>query len=429
MASLSEISVDVLVCGGGMAGTVAASAAARAGASTLLVERWGFLGGSATAGAVGQFVGWETAAGRQVIHGMAEEIVTRLAKHGGSGGHTRFVMSTGHPMDQVSYDPEVLKLVLDEMVAEAGAKALFHSTILGVEAQAGRIETVSVLTKAGPLTIRPRVVIDASGDLDVLARAGAEFLPLAEDEAPQPATMMFRFGPIDFETFGALTTPELQALAKKGVESGALARAALHQSRIPGTDDGWFNISRVSLDATDPFALSAGEMEGRRQAFSAAAFLTAHVPGCEKGRLVALAAQLGIRESRRVKGDFLLTAEDLRAQRRFPDAVAVAAYPMDIHPAKGAGLHFETLGGDKAYEIPYRCLLPLGLENALVAGRGISASHGAHASTRVMPTTMAIGQAAGVAAAMVAPGNGGTRQVDTALLRSRLKEGGAYLPD
>jgi hypothetical protein len=428
MATARELTVDVLVCGGGMAGTVAAVAAARAGAQVLLIERWGFLGGSATAGAVAQFVGWETAAGRQIIQGLAEEVVQRLERRGGSGGHTRFVMSTGHPMDQVSYDPERLKLVLDEMASEAGVRLLFHATVLDVVRQGAAIAVVTVLTKAGPLAVRPRMVIDASGDLDVLHRAGAEFLPLEPDEAPQPATMMFRFGPIDFDRFGALTTAELQELCRRGVESGALARAALHQSRVPGTDDGWFNISRVSLDATDPFALSAGEVEGRRQAFAAADFLSAHLPGCERGRLVALAAQLGIRESRRVRGDFVLTADDLRAERRFPDAIAVAAYPMDIHPAKGTGLHFETLGGDRSYEIPFRCLTPAGLDNALVAGRGISASHGAHASSRVMPTTMAVGQAAGAAAALACAGNGGARQVDAAQLRERLRRDGAYLP-
>ncbi|MDB5370671.1 MAG: putative FAD-dependent oxidoreductase [Roseomonas sp.] len=411
-----------------MAGMMAAVAAARTGTGVLLVERWGFLGGSATAGAVGQFVGWETAAGRQVIQGLAEEVVRRLERHGGSGGHTHFVMSTGHPMDQVSYDPERLKLVLDEMAAEAGVRLLFHATVLNVTRAGAAIDTVAVLTKAGPLAIRPRMVIDASGDLDVLARAGAGFLPLEPDEAPQPATMMFRFGPVDFARFGALTGEELRALCRQGVESGALARAALHQSRIPGTNDGWFNISRVSLDATDPFAVSAGEIEGRRQAFAAAGFLTAHVPGCEGGRLVALAAQLGIRESRRVRGELVLTADDLRAERRFPDAIAVGAYPMDIHPAKGTGLHFETLGGDRSYEIPYRCLLPAGLDNALVAGRGISASHGAHASTRVMPTIMAIGQAAGTAAALACAGHGDTRQVDAVQLRQRLRQDGAFLP-
>lgn len=426
--SSSHETVEVFVGGGGMAGTVAAIAAARNGAQVLLAERWGFLGGSATAAAVGQFVGWETEAGRQVIQGLAEEVVQRLERQGGSGGHTRFTMSTGHRMDQVSYDPERLKLVLDEMAAEAGVRLLLHATILDVVRHGATVAAVQVLTKAGPIAIRPRLVIDASGDLDLLARAGAEFLPLEPDEALQPATMMFRFGPIDFDVFGALSRGELDALCRRGVESGALARAALHQSRIPGTDDGWFNISRVSLDATDPFALSAGEMEGRRQAFSAADFLTAQVPGCERGRLVALAAQLGIRESRRVRGDFVLTPDDLRAERRFPDAVAVGAYPMDIHPAKGTGLSFETLGGDRSYEIPYRCLVPSGLDNALIAGRGISASHGAHASTRVMPTTMAIGQAAGTAAALACAGNGGTRQVDPAILRDHLRRDGAYLP-
>lgn len=427
--SVSGIAVDVLVCGGGMAGTMAAVAAARGGASVLLVERWGFLGGSATAGAVGQFVGWETAAGRQVIQGLAEEVVQRLERQGGSGGHTHFTMSTGHRMDQVSFDPERLKLVLDQMATEAGVRLLFHATLLDVARQGDAVSAVTVLTKAGPLEVRPRIAIDASGDLDLLARAGAGFLPLEADEAPQPATMMFRFGPIDFSRFEALTSAELQALCRQGVDSGALARAALHQSRVPGTDDGWFNISRVSLDATDPFALSAGEVEGRRQAFAAAGFLAARVPGCEGGRLVALAAQLGIRESRRVRGDVVLTADDLRGERRFPDAIAVGAYPMDIHPARGTGLHFETLGGDRSYEIPFRCLLPAGLGNVLVAGRGISASHGAHASTRVMPTTMAIGQAAGTAAALACAGNGGPRELDAALLRDRLRRDAAFLPD
>jgi hypothetical protein len=424
----SRLDAEVLVCGGGMAGTVAAIAAGRAGADTLLMERWGFLGGSATAAAVGQFVGWETEACRRVIRGIAQEIVERLIERGASVGHTHFVMSTGHRMDQVPYDPEALKLVLDEMVTAAGVRVLFHSMILSVATAGRAIEEVALLTKAGPIAVRPRVVIDASGDLDVLARAGASFLPLAEGEALQPATMMFRFGPIDYERFETLTGEELKALAKRGVEERALARAALHQSRIPGTSDGWFNISRVSVDATDPFALSAAEMEGRRQAFAAAAFLTANVPGCEKGRLIALASQLGIRESRRILGDYVLTAEDLRGGRQFPDTIAAGAYPIDIHPATGAGLGFETLGEDHSYEIPYRCLVPADFDNVLVAGRGISSTHEAHASTRVMPNVMAIGQAAGIAAAMIAKSPASASAVSIDALRAKLREAGAYLP-
>src|SRR5262245_41526516 len=418
--TMASLEVDVLVCGGGMAGTVAAIAAGRAGADALLVERWGFLGGSATAGAVGQFVGWETESGRRVIHGIAEEIAQRLVAEGASEGHTHFVMSTGHRMDYVPYDPEPRKRILDEMVIAAPARVLFHSMILAVRTEGRAIAEVTLLTKAGPLAVRPKAVIDASGDLDVLARAGAPFLTLAEGEALQPATMMFRFGPIDFERLHALSTAELQALARQGVEQGALARAALHNTPIAGTRDAWFNISRVGVDATDPLALSAAEMEGRRQAFAAAKYLKAAVPGCENGRIVALAAQLGIRETRRMRGDYLLTADDVRSGRHFADTIAAAAYPIDVHPAQGADLRFETLGADHCYEIPYRCLVPVALDNALVAGRGISATLEARAATRVMPTTMAIGQAAGIAAALIVERGATAHDVETDVVRAKL---------
>ena len=424
---MTTVDADVVVCGGGMAGTVAAIAAARAGARTLLIERWGFLGGSATAASVGQFVGWETAAGRQVVRGIAEEIVTSLVARGASTGHGHFTMSTGHRMDRVAYDPEMLKLVLDEMVAGAGVRVLFHAGVMAV-AHAGRlIGGVGLLTRAGLLEVGARVVVDASGELDVLARAGAAFLPLAAGEQMQPATMMFRFGPIDFARFEALTEPELAALAQQGVAEGALARAALHCSRVPLTADGWFNITRVAVDATDPFALSAAEQEGRRQAFAAAAFLQVRVPGCAAGRLVALAAQLGIRESRRIHGRATLHAEDLRRGAAVADAIAVGAYPIDLHPAAGSGLRFETLGADHAYGIPYGCLVPEGFDNVLVAGRGISASHTAHAATRVMPTVMAVGEAAGMAAARAAAGNVDVAGLDIAALRRALRAAGAFV--
>src|SRR5258708_5445928 len=163
---MTTLHVDVLVCGGGMAGRGAAIAAGRAGAKTLLIERWGFRGGSATAAAVGQFVGWETEAGRRVIGGIAEEIVQNLVARGASDGHTHFTMSTGHRMDQVSYDPEMLKVVLDELVVNAPAEVLFNAVVMSVNHRARSILEVVMLTKAGPISVRPKVVIDASGDLD-----------------------------------------------------------------------------------------------------------------------------------------------------------------------------------------------------------------------------------------------------------------------
>ncbi len=422
-------SVDVLVCGGGVAGTMAAVAAARQGASVMLVERYGFLGGNATGGAVAQFNSWQTEAGRRVVAGLADEVVQRLRAFEAAGEHQVFVMSTGHKMDRVEYAPEVLKLVLDDMVTDAGVQPMLHAHVCDVVCDGGRIHTVRLLTKSGVIDVHPRVVIDTSGDIDVLHRAGARFLPLEEGDALQPATMMFRFGPIDFERFDATTPAETKALARQGFESGELARAALHSSRDPYSSDGWFNISRLGIDATDATALSQAEIEGRRQAWKAAGYLRRAVPGCEGGRLRAFATQVGIRETRRVEGEHVLTAQELTQPVVFADGIACGAYPIDIHPAAGGELIYSSMGDDHAYQIPYRSLIPKGISNALVAGRGISATHAALAAIRVMTISMAVGQAAGIAAAMACEGEGvvDVRGVDAARLREALVAGGALV--
>jgi hypothetical protein len=422
------MNADVLVCGGGLAGTMAAVAAARHGADVLLVERYGFLGGNATAGAVAQFNSWQTANGRRVVAGFAAEVVQRLGRYGAASDHQTFVMSTGHKMDRVEYAPEVLKLVLDDMVTEAGVRPLLHANLLRVSTHARRIESVQVLTKSGVVAIAPRVLIDTSGDIDALRHAGARFLELEEGESLQPATMMFRFGPIDFDRFHALTAAEMATLARQGFEKGELARAALHASRDPFSDDGWFNISRLGIDATDAMALGQAEIEGRRQAWRAAGYLRASVPGCEHGRLRAFATQVGVRETRRIDGDHVLTAQELLQPVQFDDAIAAGAYPIDIHPAAGAGLAYQPMGDDHAYQIPYRSLIPVSFDNALVAGRGISATHTALAAIRVMTISMAVGQAAGTAAALAAREKAAdVRGVSIAALRAALLEDGAIL--
>lgn len=419
---------DVLVCGGGVAGAMAAVAAARHGAKVTLLERYGFLGGNATAGAVAQFNSWQTSNGRRVVAGLAQEVVERLRAYGAAGDHHSFVMSTGHKMDRVEYAPEVLKLVLDDMVTEAGVQPLLHAQLLAVERQGARITAVQVLTKGGVRTLRPQVLVDASGDMDAMRQAGAGFLPLDEGEALQPATMMFRFGPLDFARFDAIAPEEMGRLAQQGYAQGRLARAALHVARDPFSHDGWFNISRLGIDATDALALGRAEIEGRRQAWQAAQYLRDAVPGCEAGRLLAFGTQVGVRETRRVQGMHLLTAEELLAPVAFDDAVAAGAYPIDIHPAAGGELEYAGLGDDHAYQIPYRSLLPAGLDNALVAGRGISATHRALAAIRVMTISMAVGQAAGTAAALaVATTQGQPGQIDVAELRRRLAAAGGLL--
>jgi len=425
----STIDADVVVCGGGIAGAMAAVAAARGGASVVLVERYGFLGGNATAGAVAQFNSWQTASGRRVVAGLADEVVARLARYGAAGEHATFVMSTGHKMDRVEYAPEVLKLVLDDMLQEAGVRPLLHASVLDVSVTGRRIDCVHALTKSGVVELRAQVLIDASGDIDALKRAGAAFLELDEGEALQPATMMFRFGPIDFARFDALPKAEVAALARRGYDDGHLARAALHSSRDPFSSDAWFNISRLGIDATDAMALGAAEIEGRRQAWKAAQYLRQCVPGCEGGQLRAFATQVGVRETRRIVGDHVLTSEELLRPEQFSDAIAAGAYPIDIHPAAGGELRYEGLGDDHAYQIPYRSLIPVAFDNALVVGRGVSATHSAHAAIRVMTISMAVGQAAGAAAAMAAQPNqeGNVRAVSMPALRERLLRDGAKL--
>jgi len=424
-----DLDCDVLVCGGGVAGVVAAVAAARHGAKVILAERYGFLGGNATAGAVAQFNSWQTASGRRVVAGLAQEVVDRLRALGGAGEHEVFVMSTGHKMDRVEYAPEVLKLVLDDMLLEAGVQPLLHASLLDVGCEGRHVRSVRLLTKGGAIAVRPQVLIDASGDLDAVRQAGARFLLLQEGEALQPATMMFRFGPVDFERLQALPQDQVAALARQGYASGALARAALHASRDPFSQDGWFNISRLAVDATDPMALSRAEMEGRKQAWRAAQFLREHVPGCEAGRLQAFGTQVGIRETRRVEGDHVLTAQELLQPAHFDDGIASGAYPIDIHPAAGGELEYRSLGEDHAYAIPYRSLIPTALDNVLVAGRGISATHEALAAIRVMTISMAVGQAAGLAASLACRSGVPVmvRQVDRVALRSGLLESGAIL--
>jgi hypothetical protein len=381
---------------------------------------------------VAQFNSWQTAAGRRVVAGLAAEVVARLQKLGAAGEHQTFVMSNGHKMDRVEYAPEILKLVLDEMVTEAGVRPLLHASLLDVSCDGRHIDTVRVLTKSGVIAVRPRVLIDATGDIDALKRAGARFLELGDGESLQPATLMFRFGPIDFDRFDAIPPAELAALARRGFEEGHLARAALHCARNPFSHDAWFNIGRLAVDATDALALGRAEMEGRQQASRAARYLRATVPGCGQGDLMAFGTQVGVRETRRVEGEHILTAEELLEPAQFDDAIALGAYPIDIHPASGGGLHYQTLGEDHAYQIPYRSLIPTAFDNALTAGRGVSATHTALAAIRVMTISMAVGQAAGTAAALACDRRHGSndsridvRAVSISKLRALLEKDGA----
>lgn len=421
-------SIDVLVVGGGVAGVAAAVSSAREGARTLIVERNAFFGGAATAAAVVQFMGWKTFGGDQVIAGFGQELVDRLIERGGSKGADYGLLSTGMHIDRVVFDPDVLKVVMDEMVLESGAEPLFHSMISGVERLGKSISKVRVLTKSGEIEFFPRVVVDCSGELEVLHRADCEMLPLEAGEQLQPASLYFKMGPADLTRYGALSHEERSAIARKGVEEGALGRLAISCYPVPDQQEAWFNVTRISVDGTDAEALSRAEIEGRRQALTAAQFIAANVPGFEKARLTGFAPQLGIRETRRIRGRIVVNEEDLREGRRFDDAVAVAAFPIDVHDSNGADVRLDRVGGDDhVYFIPLRSLIPVSVDNALVAGRGVSATHAAFGALRIMPQAMAMGQAAGVTAALAAQRNGSVAELPYELVRAALERGGAIL--
>lgn len=423
-----EKAYDVIVVGGGMSGCAAALSAARAGARVLLIEQNAFLGGAATAGMVGQFVGWQTRSGRTVVEGVAADIVSRLREEGGCNALGTFVMSTGHVMNRIEYHAEILKVVLDQMLLEAGVHILFKSVTIATELADERVTAVKVWCAGTQLDLHANTFVDASGDMNLITLAGGTFLALEQGQALQPGTMMFAMAPVRFDALEKITREDRDRIVRRGLEEGVLPRAALHYSRVPGSDAAWFNISRVVVDPDDPFSVSSGEIEGRRQALEISRFLTANLSGCEAARLSAFAPQLGIRDTRRVRGDYVITREDITSGVRFADTVAAGAYPIDVHKPNGTDITFIEFDEDHHYNIPFRALIPLGLRNVLTAGRGISATHEAFAALRVMPTAMAMGHAAGLGAAMAAEDRQGEiRRIDVTSLQTRLLAANAYL--
>ena len=444
---------DVLVIGGGPAGVCAAIAAARRGARVLLAEQGGCLGGMATRGLVGPFMTcYDRCGEKQIIRGLFEEIVQRLVAIGGAihpsqvraGSSFSAWHVKGH--DHVTpFDPPALQFVLDDLCAESGVEVFFHATFLEPVIEGARGTQPTVLcgadfaTKAGIRRISARIVIDATGDGDVAFRAGApcERGDSERGSAMQPATTFFRICGMSEAAVEAVRAqyPEdlfcFKTLIAKARAEGRWTLPRPHINIYRGVKDGeWFvNVSRLNgVDATDPASLSAAETEGRRQVREILAFLRDYVPGAGNVRLMALPATVGVRESRHVIGDYVLSEDDILRGCVTDDAIALCAYPIDLHSGgkDASGTVFVELSAN-FYGIPYRCLLPRDVENLIVAGRCISATSSAAASARVMPPCMAMGQAAGTAAALAATAGIAPRALDPALLRVALREDGAYL--
>ena len=435
MARDSIGTYDVVVVGSGAAGSVAAIAAARAGASTLLVEKLPFLGGNSTA-VLDTFYGFYTPGEKphKVVGGVADDVVEGLRRLGPVLERPNtYGAGTG-----VTYLAEHLKVVWEDLVTSAGARVLLHAFVQDVGVDARHIGDLVVATKGGLRRVEGKVFVDASGDADVVSYAGFSTELAGEIDPAQTLTTTFRMANVDMERRRGLSREGLHALMAEAADSGDYDLPRREGSDHITPVDGMTATVMTRLDhvrrddagrlvnATDPEVLSEAEMAGRRQALEYARFLVDRVPGYENASLIALSSQIGMRETRRVHGDYRVSREDVLGARQFDDQIGLCGAPIEDH-VPGTGTVWEYLPEGETVGIPYSSLVPRDGDNILVAGRCFSATHDAQASIRSMAQCMAMGQAAGTAAALAAAGNGEVRHVGVDRLRGHLSADGAVI--
>lgn len=432
---------DVVVLGGGPAGIAAATAAARHGASTLLVERYGFLGGMGTAAGVTNFCGLHANVHGeivQVVHGVADDLLDRMRALGGLN-EPHLIFGRIHAQ---AYDTAAFKCAADSMLADAGASTLFHALACGVVRSADHrsIDALLIETKSGRRAVRGRVFVDASGDGDLAHLAGLE-TELGDGAGSMLyPTLMFRVGNVDAARAGDAwkTIPERMAEAEAAGDfifprHGAIVRPQLHpyEWRVNVTqlknDDG------SAVDGTDAASLSAGETEGRRQIVDYLRFLRTRVPGFEDAYVLDIAPQLGIRETRRLVGEATVTADDVIGCTDAADSIGVNGWPLELHVAGTVEWRWPAPGSRGYNQLPYRMLVPrraqpAAVDNLLVAGRCASMTHEGQSAARVSGACFVMGQAAGTAAASALKnGTVAVGAVDVDTLQRTLTTAGAFL--
>lgn len=440
-----RLEVDVLVVGGGPAGIIAAQAAAEDGLNVTLIDSRSFVGGNMTIGL--PILGFLGQKGNQIIKGLPQKFIDRLRKKDAASEHRPCPLH----MSLTLVEPEAVKNVGLEALHDSGVNVLLYVFFAGVIMDGDTLKGVIIESKSGREVILAKTIIDCTGDADVAFRAGVDCEQGNETGGAQPPTLMFCMGGVDTEKLRMSIAEEprtyltdfipaeyfgqnnqfivvgLRSVMEKAREAGyhlPVERTIL----ITGLREGevWVNMSRINgVDGTNPESLTFGETEGRKQVEEIQRYLTEYVPGFENANFTKMAPFLGIRETRRIIGKYVLTADDILSCRRFEDSIAVASYPLDIHHPEGGGCTL-TWCGD-SYDIPYRSLIPNKIENLIVAGRCISTTHEAMSAIRVMAPCMAMGEAAGRAAKMAVRKGIAPSEVNVDELRTELIEKGAYL--
>ncbi len=418
---------DVIVVGGGFTGCAAALSAQRNGAKVLIADSSGFLGGAASNNLIYPHMAYYTSVKDEkgddkrfyLSRGILGEIMRDLKADGDAFSDQRFL-------------DEGLKLLLDKKLTEAGVEVLFHATLCGVKKNGNHIESVSFATKSGVLEFEAKAFIDCTGDADLSFYAGCSTkLGRPGDSLCQPMTLCFRVGNVDKAKFWE-ALPEIKNTHKEWKEAGRFSNPREDILVFDYPIDGMlhFNTTRVvKLDPTNPFDVTKAEMEARRQVRELMNFFKAiNAPGMENASVIYTAPSIGVRESRMLIGEYVLTGEDLVACTKFEDAIAAGNYDIDIHNPEGSGTSHYYFEAGKWYTIPYRSIVPQKAEcdNLLVGGRCISANHEAQASIRIMPICCTTGEAAGVGAAVAIKNNCAVQDVDVHEVQSKLTESGAY---
>jgi hypothetical protein len=426
---------DVVVVGGGPAGIMAASAAARSGASTLLIERYGFLGGAGTAGGLSTFCGLHARTYGEdvrVIRGLADELLDRLAKLDGLN-EPHLTIADG--IAAQAFDISAYKIAADELVTGSGATILFHAFAVGAVMKDERtIDAVLIESKSGRHAVRGRFFIDASGDGDLAAWAGVPWEKAPPLNGLMYPSLMFRINGVDVDRAGPAPWRTVERLMdeaeKQGTHTFPRKKPIVRPQRNPLE---WrANLTQLrredggAIDGTNIDELTRGELTGRQQALDAFTFIKDRTPGFEDSYIVDIAPQIGIRETRRIVGPYQLTEDDVLDCADFGDTIGVNGWPVEAHVA--GSVEFRWQRKERGFnQIPFRIILPGTVDNLYVTGRCASMTHGAHAAARVTGPCFVMGQAAGTAASMALSANVNGDAIGIPELQRRLELGGAFL--